>query len=52
MRVLLFANGDIADIDPVRHYARSADLVVCADGGSRHAYALGLRPDVVIGDMD
>jgi len=28
------------------------DLVICADSGLDHALALGLRPGVVIGDMD
>lgn len=28
------------------------DLIICADSGLDHALALGLRPDVVIGDMD
>jgi thiamine pyrophosphokinase len=26
--------------------------VICADGGTQHALALGLTPDVVIGDLD
>lgn len=26
--------------------------MVCADGGARHARALGLIPDVIVGDMD
>jgi thiamine pyrophosphokinase len=28
------------------------DRVICADGGAQHALALGLAPDVVIGDLD
>jgi thiamine pyrophosphokinase len=30
----------------------AADVVVAADSGLEHAAALGLRPDVVVGDMD
>ena len=26
--------------------------IICADGGARHAYTLGLVPDLIIGDMD
>jgi thiamine pyrophosphokinase len=48
MHALVFANGDLSDtLCP-----EDADLVLCADGGLRHAQALGIRPDVVIGDLD
>jgi thiamine pyrophosphokinase len=30
----------------------SPALVICADGGARHLAAVGVRPDIVIGDMD
>lgn len=52
MDVLVFANGTISDLESASSYVRSADLVLCADGGIRHAQALRIRPDVVIGDMD
>jgi thiamine pyrophosphokinase len=48
MHVLVFANGDLGDTE----CPRDVDLVVCADGGIRHANALGIRPDLVIGDLD
>ncbi|MDD5628740.1 MAG: hypothetical protein PHU21_06725, partial [Elusimicrobia bacterium] len=48
----LFLNGELPEPDLARRLARRADLVVCADGGARHAVRLGLRPDVVVGDMD
>ena len=52
MHVLVFANGEIGDLDRVWRHVASADLILCADGGSRHACALGLCPHVVIGDLD
>jgi len=52
MRVVIFANGTIADLEAIRHRIGSPDLVICADGGTRYACALGIRPDVVIGDID
>ena len=52
MHVLLLANGAVEDLAGVRHHAADADLILCADGGCRHAQALGLRPHVVLGDLD
>ena len=51
-RVLLLLNGDLRDPRIVARLARKADLIVCADGGARHAQALGVVPDFVVGDMD
>jgi thiamine pyrophosphokinase len=52
MNVLVFANGTIDDSESVRNHVRSADLILCADGGTHLARALGVRPNAVIGDMD
>lgn len=49
---LILLNGDMRDPKPVRDAARRADAVICADGGARHAVALRLRPDFIVGDMD
>ena len=51
-RVLIFANGDLPDPDKARALIRTDDFILCADGGTRHALALGLTPHLVIGDMD
>jgi len=52
MRIILFANGELPDPDAARARIRPADRILCADGGTRHALALGLVPDLVIGDLD
>jgi thiamine pyrophosphokinase len=51
---LVFANGDLNDGPAVRAAldAPAPRIVIAADGGLRHALALDLVPDVVIGDMD
>jgi len=51
-RIIIFANGDLPDLDKARSRLRSDDFIICADGGTRHALALGLTPNLVIGDMD
>ena len=51
-RVVIFANGELPDPKKARALIRPDDLIVCADGGSHHAFALGLTPQVIIGDMD
>jgi thiamine pyrophosphokinase len=51
-RILIFANGVLPDIDKARMVPRDDDYIICADGGTRHASSLGLKPAIVIGDMD
>ena len=49
---LVLLNGEIRDPKAVRAAARRADVLLCADGGARHAAALRLTPDWIVGDMD
>ncbi len=51
-RALIFANGSLPDPEPARRLIDSADVLLAADGGTRHALALGFAPSVVIGDLD
>lgn len=51
-RIVIFANGDLPDLDKARALLRRDDYIICADGGARHASALDLKPALVIGDLD
>ncbi len=51
-RILIFANGLVPDLEKARALVKPDDVLICADGGARHALALGLTPHLAIGDMD
>ncbi|HEY5729423.1 MAG TPA: hypothetical protein VIS72_05190, partial [Anaerolineales bacterium] len=51
-RIIIFANGELPDIEKARAILRDDDYIICADGGTRHASSLDLKPALVIGDMD
>jgi thiamine pyrophosphokinase len=52
LRAVIFANGELhhPDLDAAR--LRPDDWLIAADGGARHARALGVTPHVLIGDFD
>ena len=52
MRAIIFVNGELADPARVRHWVREGDDLIAADGGAHHAMAMGLRPRVIVGDLD
>lgn len=52
MRAVIISNGIIENYDLIKNKLRSDDYVICADGGYNHAKKLGVKPSVVIGDMD
>ncbi len=51
-RILIFANGELPNLEAARGLLHADDFIVCADGGTRHALALGLRPHLIMGDLD
>lgn len=52
MTALVLVGGDVVATPTLRARAARADLVVAADGGLRHAAALGVLPHVLVGDLD
>jgi thiamine pyrophosphokinase len=52
MRIIIFANGNLPYPERARALIHPDDFILCADGGTRHALALGLVPNVIVGDMD
>ena len=51
-RAVLFANGEMRDPAVVKATLQPSDYLVCVDGGLRHLKSLGLRPHLLIGDLD
>lgn len=52
MRALLIGNGETQEAVFLQKLARNADLILAADGGADRALSAGVRPDVIIGDLD
>lgn len=52
MKAVIIANGSIGNLERWQKEIRQADLLVAADGGATHARALGLQPDLLVGDAD
>ena len=52
MKVSIFAAGTITNLQSNIVEQQQDKLVIAADGGARHCIALGIKPDVVIGDFD
>ncbi len=49
---LVICNGEAPSKKLARQLVRNADVIVAADGGANVARKLGVRPDVIIGDLD
>ncbi len=51
-RAIIFVNGYLPDLSAARRLLRAGDVYIAADGGARHADALGAALHVLIGDLD
>lgn len=52
MKAIIFCNGKTDNYNFLKSYNYENCLIICADGGVEHAKAVGVIPDVVIGDED
>ena len=52
MRAVIFANGVLNNLQNVHDIILPDDLIIAADGGMTHCRALGIKPSIVIGDLD
>lgn len=52
MRVVIFSGGEITRSQLIEQTLVSVDKIIAADGGANAADALGIVPDIVVGDMD
>src|SRR6185312_12586989 len=51
-RIIIFANGELPDLEKARILLQENSYIICADGGTRHTLALAVQPNLIIGDMD
>lgn len=51
-RIIILANGELPDLNGARSLIQPDDYIICADGGTRHALTLDVKPNLIIGDMD
>lgn len=49
---MIVCNGEPPSLDLLQNLWNQADLRICADGGANFVIQQGLRPDVVVGDLD
>ena len=52
MKALVLAGSDITVTEALKTLCQNVDFVVAADSGVRHAPALGVTPDLIVGDFD
>lgn len=51
-RAVLFANGALPAPEKLLSQIEKSDLLIAVDGGLNHMIALGLTPNLIIGDLD
>lgn len=52
MNVLITGSGMVESTEIIKEYSEISDLIICADGGARYFYKAGIKPDILVGDLD
>lgn len=52
MNFIIIANGNLKDYNFARKIINKHNFIICADGGAKHLYNMGICPDVLVGDFD
>lgn len=50
--VAVIAGGEIRDLAFAKRMIKKSDYVICVDGGFDHAKKMGIKPHIIIGDLD
>ena len=51
-RCVLISGASISDYEFAKKYLRAEDFCIFCDCGLEHAGKLGIKPDMIVGDMD
>ena len=51
-RCVLISGASISDYEFAKKYLRAEDICIFCDCGLEHAGKLGIKPDLIVGDMD
>lgn len=52
MKTLIFLNGDFPDLKIIKKFLNRKNLIIAADGGANKLKKTGIKPDLIIGDLD
>lgn len=52
MQTIIFLNGKIPGLKLVKKFIRKESFIIAADGGANYLMKAGIKPDLIIGDLD